>query len=54
MQTINEQQYDSLITKIYDLLMSSDDMGMGEMGDCSIAATELVNDWMEENKIVLA
>lgn len=54
MTEITDQQYDSLVKGITDLLMSSPEMGMGEMGDCRDAAINVVDEWMEANKIILS
>lgn len=51
MTTITTQQRESLENRIYTLLMSSDDMGMGDYGNCLDATQELVSKWMEENNI---
>lgn len=42
---------ESLEKKIYDLLMESDNMDMGEMGNCRESAEALVREWAEENNI---
>ncbi len=53
MTTITERQYDSLKDKIYSLLISNDEMDMGDMGNCMDAASNLVTEWMDENNIVI-
>ena len=42
---ITEKQYNELVERIYQLLMQQPDMGMGEMGDCKKAATQVVSEW---------
>lgn len=44
---------ESLEQSIYDLLMAQPDMGLGEMGDCREAAKITVEEWMENNSIIL-
>jgi hypothetical protein len=51
MTTITDKQFDSLRKAIQDLLMSNPDMGLGDMNDCSDAAYDLIETWMEKNKI---
>jgi hypothetical protein len=51
MNQITQPQQKSLEDKIYNLLMDNPEMGMGEMGDCQLAARTLVLDWIEENNI---
>ncbi len=48
---ITENQYVSLTHKIYEKLMESDEMGMGEMGECRDESIRIVEEWMEENSI---
>jgi len=51
MTTITEKQYDDLVTRIYNVLISNPEVGLGEMGDCQLAASELVNEWTEANSM---
>jgi len=50
---LTENQYNSLVDKIYDKLMENPEMGMGEMGECHDESNRIVDEWMEENDIVL-
>jgi hypothetical protein len=49
---MNQNQIESLIQAISDLLMSNPDMGLGEVNECQEAAQELVYQWMESNQII--
>lgn len=52
MQQITQQQYDSLVKGIYDTFMSQEDMDLGDMGNCQDAAQFIVDEWLENNKII--
>jgi hypothetical protein len=51
MQEITELQYDDLVHRIYETLMSNEDFGLGEMGTCRDEAKRIVIEWCEENQI---
>lgn len=51
MQRITTTQAAALTAKIYDLIISSPDSDMGDMGDAHEAAESLVYEWAEENNI---
>jgi len=53
MNQLTEKQYYSLIDKIYSTLISLPEMGLGEMGECKDEAERIVDEWMEENLIIL-
>ena len=54
------QQRESLIQKIYDTLMLSPyvvdgevcERGMGEMGEARDEAARIVDEWLDENKVI--
>jgi hypothetical protein len=48
---ITQTQADDLIKRICEVLISNPEFGLGEIGDCQLAASELVNDWTEANNI---
>lgn len=41
----------SLVDKVYELLMSDPDRGIDQMGECLDAAESLVEDWLRENNL---
>ena len=45
---INTLHIEKLQLKIYNLLMSNPDMGLGEVNDCRDAAAELIGEWLKE------
>mgnify|MGYP001172366938 CR=1 FL=1 len=45
---INTLHIEKLQNKIFDLLMSNPDVGLGEVNDCRDAAAELVGEWLKE------
>ncbi len=49
---LSKDQRTSLISKIYNKLMESEDMDMFEMGEAMDESTNLVDSWAEENGIV--
>jgi hypothetical protein len=51
MQEITELQYDDLVHRIYETLMSNEDFGLGEMGSCRDEAKRIVIEWCKENQI---
>ena len=51
MTQITELQYDDLVHRIYETLMSNEDFGLGEMGSCRDEAKRIVIEWCEENQI---
>lgn len=51
MQAITELQYDDLVHRIYEALISADDMGLGEMGTCNDEAERIATEWCKENQI---
>lgn len=51
MKTLTTEQINDLERAIYNTLMSADDMGMGEMGDCMTQAEIIVSEWMEKYNI---
>ncbi len=53
MQAITELQYDDLVHRIYESLISADDMGLGEMGTCNDEAERIATEWCKENNIKL-
>lgn len=53
MQKISEQQYKSLSELIYGKLMESEEMGMGEMGECRDEADRIIDEWLEVENITL-
>lgn len=50
---ITDEQYNSLVTKIYDSIMAMPDMGMGEMGEVTDEAKRIVDEWIQENNFTL-
>ena len=48
---ITELQRTNLTVMLYNLLISSPEVGLGEIGECEDAAKETVNNWIEENCI---
>jgi len=52
MQTITEQQRQSLEERIYMSFMANPELGMGEMGEARDEANRIVSEWMEKEKIV--
>ena|SRR5579859_6610794 len=48
---ISNAQFDSLKTKIYNVLMDSPENDMAEMGDCATAANDLILEWMLANNV---
>lgn len=50
---ITEASRLALIQGIYDTLMSSPDVGLGEMGEAREEATRIVDDWAEKNNVVI-
>lgn len=50
---LTQQQFDSLVTGIYDKLMENPDFGLGERGECRDEAERLVIEWAELNGIEL-
>lgn len=53
MQAITELQYDDLVHRIYEALISADDMGLGEMGTCNDEAERIATEWCKDNQIKL-
>lgn len=53
MQYITEQQFNSLVAKIYDSFIASDDNGLGEMGAAQEEAERIAREWCEDNNIKL-
>ena len=53
MTQITELQYDDLVHRIYESLISADDMGLGEMGTCNDEAERIATEWCKENNIKL-
>jgi hypothetical protein len=51
MTQITELQYDDLVHRIYETLMSNEDFGLGEMGSCRDEAKRIVIEWCKENQI---
>lgn len=47
---INTLHIEKLQNKIFDLLMSNPDMGLGDMNDCRDVAGELVWEWVKESE----
>jgi hypothetical protein len=48
---MNDKQYEALVQKIYDSLISNPEFGLGEMGECRGEARRIVSEWMDENGI---
>lgn len=48
---MTEQQKESLIKIVYDLLMNDPYMDMGDMGNCREAAEQTINNWIKDNQI---
>lgn len=53
MNQLTENQYTSLIDKIYESIINQPDNGLGEMGDCRTEAKRIVNEWAEDNNITI-
>jgi len=51
MTTITENQYLSLKQCIYESLISLEENGLGEIGDCQDEAERIINEWMEKENI---
>lgn len=51
MTKLTTTQVASLESKIYDLLIQNPEMDMGDMGNCTEAASDLVANWIQENNI---
>lgn len=51
MQTITQKQYESLVSRIYALLLAAKDTDILHMVDCEDGATNLVAGWMAETDI---
>lgn len=43
---LTEQQHIDLVDVIYEWIMASDDMGMGDMGDARDEAEQIVRRWL--------
>lgn len=53
MTQITELQFEDLIHRIYEALISADDMGLGEMGTCNDEAERIATEWCKDNQIKL-
>jgi hypothetical protein len=53
MTQITELQLEDLIHKIYETLISSDDMGLGEAGLCHDEAERTAIEWCRDNSITI-
>jgi hypothetical protein len=50
---ITESQQKALENLIYNTLISNEEFGLGEMGECRDEAERIVNTWIEENNITV-
>ena len=48
---VDNLKLDTLKRAIFDLIMSSPDMGLGEMGEAYDEADRIVDEWVKENNI---
>lgn len=53
MTAITPPQYESLVKGIYDSIMASEEMGLGDVSEAKTEAERIVDDWMEANNIEL-
>jgi len=53
MQTITKKQYDDLIKSIYLKIMENPNLDMGDMDEVKEESSTLVDNWMDNNNIVL-
>ena len=53
MTQITELQFEDLIHRIYETLLSSDDMGLGEAALCHEEAERTAIEWCKDNGITL-
>lgn len=53
MTQITELQFEDLIHRIYETLISSDDMGLGEAALCHEEAERTAIEWCRDNNIKL-
>ena len=51
--TINTQQFNSLKIKIFNFLMSLNEIDMAEMGEAIEEAEKLAASWVTENNILI-
>jgi hypothetical protein len=51
MKTLTLPQFNDLVDRIYSLLMQSDELGMGDMGQAHEAAEIVATEWTEANGI---
>ncbi len=51
MKTITEKQYDDLVTRIYNVLISNPEVGLGEIGECTDSAKQIAKEWTDANQI---
>lgn len=49
---MNEEQRIELVDEIYDWIMSSDEMGLGEMGDALDEAEQIVRRWEKRIELI--
>lgn len=49
---LTEQQHIDLVDVIYEWIMASDDMGLGEMGDARDEAERIVRTWLRRTNSV--
>lgn len=53
MKQLTENQYNSLVGAIYNVLMSCDSLDMESMGEAREKAQETVTEWANTNGILL-
>ena len=53
MNQLTEQQYNSLISGIFDKLCENPEISMGELGETRDEAKRIVFEWAESNNIKL-
>jgi hypothetical protein len=53
MTHITQQQFDSLVAKIYQTLINFEECGLGEIADCQDEAERIVHEWCEESNVIL-
>jgi len=51
MKQLTLKEFNTLRELIYDKLMESEEMGMGEMGECRDEAERIINEWCETENI---
>lgn len=54
MNTITEHQLRLLNEKVYELLVSNPDVGLGDLNDCVDAASNVITEWLDTAEIKIA